>query len=105
MMFTSTHSYLQSILYSIHHVDRDNEATGGGAAIIHKQCLNIKLCVNVKFTQFECLQCTLKVGNTNTDLIVFYRPPPSPVNKLTTYQFLHEWEEFMSHCAISISEL
>ena len=41
--------------------DRDNEATGGGVAIIHKQCLNIKLCNNVKFTQFEGLQCTLKV--------------------------------------------
>ena len=37
---------------TIHHVDRDNQATGGGVAIIHKQCLNIKLCVNVKFTQF-----------------------------------------------------
>ena len=100
--------YINALLppgYTIHHVDRDNEATGGGVAIIHKQCLNIKLCVNVKFTQFECLQCTLKVGNTDTDLIVFYRPPPSPVNKLTTHQFLSEWEEFMSHCAISISEL
>ena len=37
--------------------------------------------------------------------MVFYRPPPSPVNKLTTHQFLSEWEEFKSHCAISISEL
>ena len=85
--------YINALLpqgYTIHHVDRDNDATGGGVAIIHKQCLNIKLCVNVKFTQFDCLQCTLKVGNTNTDLIVFYRPPPSPVNKLTTHQFLSE---------------
>ena len=40
-----------------------------------------------------------------TDLIVFYRAPLSPVNKLTTHQFLSEREEFMSHCAISISEL
>ena len=67
--------------------------------------MDIKLCVNVKFTQFEYLQCTLKVGNTNTDLIVSYRPPPYPVNILTTHQFLSEWEEFMSHCAIYISEL
>ena len=44
--------YINALLppgYTIHHVDRDNEATGGGVAIIHKQCLNIKLCVNVKF--------------------------------------------------------
>ena len=47
----------------------------------------------------------IKIVNTNTDRIVFYSPPPSPVNKLTTHQFLYEWEEFMSHCAISISEL
>ena len=40
-----------------------------------------------------------------SDIIVFYRPPPSPVNKLTSHQFLSEWEEFMLHCAISISEL
>ena len=100
--------YINALLspdYNIHHVDRDKEATGGVVVIIHKQCLNIKLFVNVKCTQFECLQCTLKVGNTNTDLIVLYIHPLSPVNKLTTHQFLSEWEEFMSHCAISISEL
>ena len=38
--------------YTIYHVDIANEATGGGVAIIHRQCLNIKLCVNIKFTQF-----------------------------------------------------
>ena len=39
--------------YTIHHIDRDNETTGGGLAIIHTHCLNIKLCANVKFTQFD----------------------------------------------------
>ena len=102
MMFTSTHSNLQVIIYT---TLIDNESTGGGVAILYKQCLNIRLWVNVTFTPFECLQCTLKVGKTNTDLIVFYRLPPSPVNKLTTHQFLSEWEELMSYCAISISEL
>ena len=96
--------YINALLppgYTIHHVDRDNEATYDNITIIHKQYMNIKLCVNAKFTQFECLQYTLKVGNTNTELIAFYRPFPSPVNKLPTHQFLSEWEEFMSHSAIS----
>ena len=35
--------YINALLppgYIIHHIDRDNEATGGGADIIHKQIMS-----------------------------------------------------------------
>ena len=47
--------------YSMHHIDRDNEHTKSGVAVIYKQHLNLKPCnLDEKFAQFEHIKCTLK---------------------------------------------
>ena len=41
----------------------------------------------------------------NIDIVVFYRPPTSPQNGLTTTAFLDEWSTFMSQLTICKSVL
>lgn len=100
-------SYINALLppgYSIHHADRDTQR-GGGVAIVYKQSLQLRCCRTDSYEQFEHLKCSLNLNNSNIEFIVFYRPPPSPTNTLSTSSFLTEWEEFLSHTVVSTSEL
>ncbi len=101
-------THINSLLppgYCIHHVDRANNGTGGGVALVYKQHLNIKILPTNQYTQFEHIHCSLITKTTNVDITVFYRPPPSQLNGFTSSRFLEEWEEFVSQCVLSKSEI
>ena len=59
----------------------------------------------LKFTQFEHMPCRVIIQFLNIDIVIFYRPPTSPQNGLTTTAFLDEWSTFMSQLIICKSEL
>ena len=62
--------------YDIRHVDR--ERRGGGVALIYKKAISFRNIVPThKITQFELLDCIIKVNKLSTRLVVVYRPPPS----------------------------
>ena len=75
----STYMYINALLpsgYFMHHIDRNNEQTGG-LAVVYKQHLNLKLCnLDGKFSQFEYIKCRLNTDDNNIDIVVFYSPPP-----------------------------
>ena len=51
------------------------------------------------------MSCRVIINKNNIDIVVFYRPPTSPQNGLTTTAFLDEWSTFMSQLTICKSEL
>ena len=89
----------------MHHVDRNSERRGGGIALIYKMCLEVRPNKLLKFTQFEHMPCRVIINKINIDIVVFYRPLPSPQNGLTTTAFLDEWSTFMSQLILCKSEL
>ena len=74
--------------YNIFRADRDDGRRGGGVAIIYKNYLKIKRTKSIRYSQFECLMCTLTINSLSIHLIVIYRPPPSQENQLKTIDFL-----------------
>ena len=100
--------HINSILpdgYMMHPVDRNSERRGGGIALIYKVCLEVRPNKLLKFTQFEHMSCRVIIHKIYSDIVVFYRPPMSPQNGLTTTAFLDEWSTFMSQLTICKSEL
>ena len=100
--------HINSILpdgYMMYHVDRNSERRGGGITLIYKMCLEVRPNKLLKFTQFEHMSCRVIINKINIDIVVFYRPPTSPQNVLTTTAFLDEWSTFMSQLTICKSEL
>ena len=51
------------------------------------------------------MSCRVIINKMNIDLVVFYKPPTSPQNGLTTTAFLDECSIFMSQLTIRKSEL
>ena len=47
----------------------------------------------------------MTLANKNIDIFVFYRPPASTSNQLSTTAFIDEWCDFIAHHLISKSEL
>ena len=68
--------------YSIIHVDRNS------VALIFKEHLHLKLFETITFEQFEFMKCTMTLANKNIDILVFYRPPASTSNQLSTTAFI-----------------
>ena len=59
----------------------------------------------ITFKQFEFMKCTMTLANKNIDIFVFYRPPASTSNQLSTTAFIDEWCDFIAQHSISKSEL
>ena len=75
--------------YDIRHVDR--ERRGGGVALIYKKDISFRNIVPThEITQFELLDCIIKVNKLSTRLVVVYRPPPSRKNGLKYENFAIE---------------
>ena len=91
--------------YSIIHVDRNSNQRGAGVALIFKEHLHLKLFETITFKQFEFMKCTMTLANKNIDILVFYRPPASISNQLSTTAFIDEWSDFIAQHSISKSEL
>ena len=76
--------------YGIRHVDR--ERRGGGVALIYKKDTSSQNIVStIEITQFELLDCIIKVNKLSTRVVVVYRPPPSGKNGLRYENFAIEW--------------
>ena len=68
--------------------------------LIYKMCLEVRPNKLLKHMSYRVI-----INKMNTDIVVFYRPPASPQNGLTTTAFLEEWSTFMSQLTICKSEL
>ena len=79
--------------YDIRHVDR--ERRGGGVALIYKKDISFRNIVPTHdITEFELLDCIIKV-QSNTRLVVVYRPLPSRKNGLRYENFAIEWSSYI----------
>ena len=80
--------------YDIRHVDRGRR--GGGVALIYKKDISFRNIVTTnEITQFELLDCIIKVNKLSTRVVVVYRPPPSCKNGLRYEDFAVEWASYI----------
>ena len=80
--------------YDIRHVDRGRR--GGGVALIYKKDISFRNIVTTnEITQFELLDCIVKVNKLSTRVVVVYRPPPSCKNGLRYEDFAVEWASYI----------
>ena len=80
--------------YDIRHVDRGRR--GGGVALIYKKDISFRHIVTTnEITQFELLDCIIKVNKLSTRVVVVYRPPPSCKNGLRYEDFAVEWASYI----------
>ena len=80
--------------YDIRHVDRGRR--GGGVALIYKKYISFRNIVTTnEITQFELLDCIIKVNKLSTRVVVVYRPPPSCKNGLRYEDFALEWASYI----------
>ena len=80
--------------YDIRHVDRGRR--GGGVALIYKKDISFRNIVTTnEITQFELLDCIIKVNKLSTRVVVVYRPPPSCKNGLRYEDFVVEWASYI----------
>ena len=67
--------------HDIRHVDRGRR--GGCVALIYKKDISFRNIVTTnEITQFELLDCIIKVNKLSTRVVVVYRPPSSCENGL-----------------------
>ena len=80
--------------YDIRHVDRGRR--GGDVALIYKKVISFRNIVTTnEITQFELLDCIIKVNKLSTRVVVVYRPPPSRKNGLRYEDFTVEWASYI----------
>ena len=80
--------------YDIQHVDRERK--GGGVALIYKKDISFRNIVpTTEITQFELLDCIIKVNKLSTRLVVVYRQPPSRKNGFRYENFAIEWSSYI----------
>ena len=80
--------------YDIRHVDRGRR--DGGVAPIYKKDISFRNIVTTnEITQFELLDCIIKVNKLSTSVVVVYRPPPSCKNGLSYEDFAVEWASYI----------
>ena len=85
--------------YCIKHTPRPT-GKGGGVAIIHKSEIVLHKQDTDAFRSFEHIECRLKTPVSSMRIVVFYRPPPSAKNGLTTTVFFDEWDRFIDQHTI-----
>ena len=90
--------------YSLFHVPR-TYSTGGGVAIVYKDCITVKPQISTKFNSFEYMECLVKLGNNWTRVVAIYRPPPSQVNGFTVKQFINEFTQLLEILVVSQGQL
>ena len=80
--------------YDIRHVDR--ERRGGGVALIYKKDISFRnIVLTNEITQFELLDCIIKVNKISTRLVVVYRPQPSRKHGLRYENLAIEWSSYI----------
>ena len=65
-------------------------------ALIYKKNISFRNIVTTnEITQFELLDCIIKVNKPSTRVVVVYRPPPSCKNGLRYEDFAVEWASYI----------
>ena len=85
--------------YCIKHTPRPI-GKGGDVAIIHKSEIVLYKQDTDAFRSFEHIECRLKTPMSSMRIVVFYRPPSSAKNGLTTSVFFDEWDRFIDQHTI-----
>ena len=79
--------------YLIKHTPRNNKKRVGGVALIYKEFITFSLISSTPdndFTQFEHMDCQLKINGFLLRIAVVYRPPPTKEKGLNTNDFLEK---------------
>ena len=111
-------TYINSFLptgFSFKHCPRPqpNSHTAGGVGLIYRNSISVEIKSSSnnpknKIEQFEFFDCVLnqrKDARSSIRIIILYRPPPSPVNKLKLKLFWKEWSKFLSLYSGSSAEV
>ena len=94
--------------YSIKHAPRQNKAQGGGVALIHKSEIPVTVVQSTRsgaYTNFEYIDCNVKLHRSSMRFAVIYRPPPSKANGFTVDSFMSQWAEFLSKYVVLSKEI
>ena len=93
--------------YLFKHIPRQDGRVGGGVGLLHHKGIKVALrrprrsfCDGI--TQFEFLDCDIRLTNDPRSkilLIIVYRPPPTPINKLKVKSFWKEWKKLLTALA------
>ena len=81
--------------YHIHCVNRQHKR-GGGVALIYKKDITFKdeqLTSIDRFSQFELLDCCIKINKISTRVVVVYRPPIA--GNIQYEEFAREWSLYL----------
>ena len=90
--------------YTFKHVPRSS-GEGGGVGLLYKSSLDVKLTVTNDYKTFEKMECTVNTGTEHIRVLVIYRPPPSPKNKLRTKDFYPELENMLDALHLTSGKL
>ena len=78
--------------------------TGGGVALIFKNCISMKPLTSVRYVTFEYLECLMQLDSKCIRIVSVYRPPPSRANGFTFNQFLDEFTLLLEKLTVSTSQ-
>ena len=90
--------------YSFIHVPR-KKRSGGGIGLLYNTSLKIERVDCNSYASFEYLEVKLHTASTVVRIAVVYRPPSSKVNKLTSAQFFHDFNDLLEHFSVSSGRL
>ena len=90
--------------YSFIHVPR-KKRSGGGVGLLYNTSLKIERVDCNSYASFEHLEVKLHTASTVVRIAVVYRPPSSQVNKLTSAQFFHDFNDLLEHFSVSSGRL
>ena len=68
---------------------------GGGICVLFKQGLNFSSQRISNYSTFECCESTLTQHGRITTFVCLYRPPPNRKNKLTTKDFIKDFQDLL----------
>ena len=95
---------LLPVNYDLFHVPRFG-TTGGGVALIFKNCISMKPLTSVRYVTFEYLECLMQLDSKCIRIVSVYRPPPSRANGFTFNQFLDEFTLLLEKLTVSTGQL
>ena len=90
--------------YSFIHVPR-KKRSGGGINLLYNTRLKNERVDCDSYASFEYSEVKLHTASTVVRIVVVYCPPSSKVNKLTSAQFFHDFNDLLEHFSVSSGRL
>ena len=84
---------------------REKKRSSGGIGLLCNTSLKIERVDCNSYASFEYLEVKLHTASTVVRIVVVYRPPSSKVNKLTSAQFFHDFNDLLEHLSVSSCRL